>query len=72
MIVPITKTFFLKVTRDRKSGLRWEKGIFFKAANNRYYRTTTIGPGEVKEVYAFKKKILKDMEEAPKQQGFLL
>lgn len=71
MIQRISKTFYHKVVRDRKSGLRWEKGIFFIAADNIAYRSTAADPAAVMEVYAFKKKIKKEIEARPTQTTLL-
>lgn len=71
MIQPISKTFYNKVVHQRKSGYRWEKGIFFIAANGKCYRTTEADPTAVKEVHAFKKRIKAEVDARPKQIGLL-
>lgn len=65
----ISKTFYNKVLSDRKHGMRWERGIFFIAADGFAYRTYSIGPGEVKAVHEFKKKIKIEVEGRPQPVG---
>lgn len=71
MIERITKTFYNKVVHQRKSGYRWEQGIFFQAADGHCYRTRTADPTTVKEVHAFKKRIKAEVEARPTQMGLL-
>jgi hypothetical protein len=63
-ITLITKQHFMKVKKQRKTGVVWaEKGVFFEGVNGKFYKCDTEGPASVRQVVDYQKELKKQKVE---------